>query len=97
MKVIQPITSWQNGQERQGVFFEISALDNIRSYATISYYIYDAQMSTLITGQLFMDGAAYDNWTTNEYVYDWSASQLNLTIIGDFTTTSTTTSTTTII
>jgi protein associated with RNAse G/E len=96
MKIIQPITAWLNGQEKQGVYFVISAFDNIKNSAKVSYCIYDVDMSVLVTGELIMDGVDYDNWTTNEYAYTWAADQLNLVIVGEVTTTTTTSTSTTI-
>jgi hypothetical protein len=31
-----------------------------------------------------MSGEVYDAWQTNDYAYDWVATQLNLIITGDY-------------
>jgi hypothetical protein len=41
-------------------------------------------MQQLAQGNLSMSGEVYDAWQTNDYAYDWVATQLNLTITGDY-------------
>jgi hypothetical protein len=31
-----------------------------------------------------MSGEVYDAWETNDYAYNWIATELNLTITGDY-------------
>lgn len=104
MKQIQPVMVWSNGQEVEATILNAYVLsDNLSSRAVFYYgigneqYVLAPVLNILATGQLTMTGQDYLNWQTNQYAWDWVASQLNLTIIGDVTTTttSTTTSTTT--
>ena len=102
MKQIQPITVWSNGQElTANVLNSYVLIDNLKSQADFYYGIgvpinEPALMgiNTLSSGQLTMTGQAYADYQTNQYAWDWVASQLNLTIIGDVTTTTTTSTTT---
>lgn len=104
MKTITPVSVWFNGQEVQASVLNAScSLDNLVNLATFNYQL--LQIITIdnleytvpvVNGQLTMSGADYDAWETNEYAFNWVATQLNLTITGDYikpipTTTSTTT------
>ena len=106
MKTIQPITVWYNGEERQATVLSAYATsDNLTNIASFNYQIMVdtgipggplASLYSVVTGSLTMSGEVYQNWETNDYAYDWIASQLNLTITGPYvppvpTTTSSTT------
>ena len=100
MKQIQPVTVWSNGQEVQADGLNAYVVsDNLLNQAvfyygigTIVYNLYPAlpSVNVLASGQLTMTGQAYEDYQTNQYAWDWVAQQLNLTIIGDITTTTTT-------
>jgi hypothetical protein len=105
MKTITPVSVWFNGQEVQASVLNAScSLDNLVNLATFNYQLmqiitidYLEYTVPVVNGQLSMSGADYDGWETNEYAFNWVATQLNLTITGDYikpvptTTTSTTT------
>jgi len=98
MKQIEPVTVWSNGQELQAnILNSYGQSDNLKSEASFYYAIGVVStdtafmMTTFASGQLTMSGQAYADWQTNQYAWDWVASQLNLTIIGDVATTTTTT------
>ena len=101
MKQIQPVMAWSNGQEVEANGLNAYVVsDNLSTQAVfyygignIVYYLEPASPSVnvLSSGQLTMTGQAYEDYQTNQYAWDWVASQLNLTIIGDITTTTTTT------
>jgi hypothetical protein len=101
MKQIQPVTVWSNGQEVQADGLNAYVVsDNLSSQAvfyygigTIVYNLYPAlpSVNVLASGQLTMTGQSYEDYQTNQYAWDWVAQQLNLTIVGDITTTTTTT------
>lgn len=96
MKVIQPITIWYEGGNKTAVYFTVTcSFDNLSTFANFTYQLITVDRIVLQSGQLDMQGQAYADWQTNEYAYNWAASQLNITIVGDYTTTTTTTSTTT--
>lgn len=101
MKQIQPVMAWSNGQEVEANGLNAYVVsDNLSTQAVfyygignIVYYLEPASPSVnvLSSGQLTMTGQAYEDYQTNQYAWDWVASQLNLTIVGDITTTTTTT------
>lgn len=94
MANIQPITTWYQGSEHQAnVFTLYSTGDNLIDSATFQYQLIeeivispeDIKSQTLITGQLAINGTDYQQWDAevdaNEWIYNWAADQLNLTII----------------
>jgi hypothetical protein len=115
-KTIQPISSWQNGEEKQATVFVLSSsYDNLSTTATFQYQLNEVPSSpvppspffpsfnTLVNGFLNISGQDYLDWDAsadaNNWIYNWAATQLKLTITGDYvpvvaTTTTTTTSTT---
>lgn len=58
--------------------------DNLSNSANFSYSILSEATGALQQGNLNMTGTDYDNWETNDYAYNWVASQINVTIIGDY-------------
>ncbi len=88
---ISPISSWQNGQEKQGTEFDLRIInDNLSTSATFYYSISTEQTEesisqVLVDGNLTLDGADYQTWdssvSANEWAYNWAAAKLNLTII----------------
>jgi hypothetical protein len=105
MKQIQPVMVWSNGQEVEANGLNAYVVsDNLSTQAvfyygvgTIVYNLYPAlpSVNVLSSGQLTMTGQDYVDYQTNQYAWDWVAEQLNLTILGDITTSTTTSSTTT--
>ena len=85
MKQIQPISIWINGSFVNGTIlnaFAVSVILNVS--ATFNYFILNDKEEALQSGSLLMTGAAYTQWQTDNYAWDWIAQQLNLTIIGDY-------------
>lgn len=88
---IQPISSWQNGQELQGTEFNLIVIDdNLNTSATFYYTIStestnDSISVTLVNGNLTMEGQDYQNWdssiSANEWAYKWAATKLNLELL----------------
>lgn len=64
--------------------------DNLSTSATFYYALLSDTQSQLQQGNLTMTGTDYDNWTTNDYAYNWVAQQIDVTIIGDVPTVLTT-------
>ena len=58
--------------------------DNLLNAATFYYALLSESMVNLSQGNLTMSGQDYLDWQTNSYAYDWIASQLNVTIVGDY-------------
>jgi len=95
-KTIEPISSWQNGEEKQAtVFILTSSYDNLSTSANFQYQLCEIISSSdygafnpLINGGLNMSGQDYLDWDAstdaNEWAYNWAATQLKLTIIGDY-------------
>ena len=96
-KQIQPVNIWINGESKEGKYFSVICVnDNYKDYATNYWQIFDAVIdedgiekigTQLSAGNLTINGQDYINWgdqpamAINEWIYNWSASQLNLTII----------------
>jgi hypothetical protein len=100
MKVIQPKQIWDNGVTSTAVFIKMwSFYDNLvnTGFADFRYDLLDSAQNVVYSNQLKMSGSDYDNWTDNDYAYEWAATELGLVLVGDYstTTTSTTSSTTT--
>lgn len=55
--------------------------DNLSNSATFYYALLTDTESQLQQGNLTMTGQDYDNWATNDYAYNWVASEIDVTII----------------
>jgi len=92
MKTIEPVKVWYNGQEVDANILNSTSNDNLIDSAQFNYQLCIQSLppatpyntTVLASGVLTMTGDAYQNWTTNDYAYDWVASQLNLTITGEY-------------
>ena len=60
--------------------------DNLSNSATFYYALLTDTESQLQQGNLTMTGQDYDNWATNDYAFNWVASEIDVTIIGDYVT-----------
>jgi len=58
--------------------------DNLSTSATFYYALLSDTMAQLSQGNLNMTGQDYADWQTNQYAYDWIATQINVTITGDY-------------
>lgn len=58
--------------------------DNLTNSAIFYYSLISDSKLQLSEGNLTMIGQDYENWETNDYAYNWVASQINVTIIGDY-------------
>jgi hemolysin activation/secretion protein len=96
MKQIEPINIWINGQNMVGQFFQVTGIfDNYQDTATNNWQIFTSvtvdnidQPGELISGgNLTITGQDYIDWgnvpasSVNTWIYNWSATQLGLTII----------------
>ncbi len=97
-KTIQPVSSWQNGEEKEATQFVLSSsYDNLSTSATFQYQLNELitpppstpmpMYNTLVNGSLTISGQDYLDWDAasdaNEWAYTWAAGKLNLTIIAD--------------
>jgi hypothetical protein len=85
MKQIQPVQSWTNGQSVQATILNAYAVNvALGTSATFYYSLLDANLVMVAQGNLTMSGEAYQQWTVDQYAWDWIATELNLTITGDY-------------
>jgi len=85
MKTIQPVQSWINGQSVQATILNAYAINvTLGTSASFYYVLFDDNFGSVAEGNLTMTGEAYTQWTVDSYAWDWIATQLNLTIIGDY-------------
>jgi hypothetical protein len=86
MKEIQPVSIWYNGIIVAATFFNLSSIeDNLIDYASFSWQLFDASKIQVAKGTLTMGNPNYTNYSSspdsNEYAYQWGATQLNLTLV----------------
>lgn len=91
MKKIQPIPIWNKGQTLEGKVLNVQAVSvTLGLTATFDYQIYCEIVEgvighQLLSGKLIMSTEAYLEWgNDDEYVWEWVAGQLSLTITGDY-------------
>jgi len=58
--------------------------DNLSTSATFYYALLSDTQSQLSQGNLTMTGQDYDDWATNDYAYNWVATQIDVVITGDY-------------
>jgi hypothetical protein len=93
MAQIQPITLWIQGQTKTANAFDLSIVNDDLSTRAVLYYRLGTQTDSpegsqtvwLQDGNLTIDGEDYQTWdadpSANEWIYNWAAQQLNITII----------------
>ncbi len=82
MKKIKAIESWKNGILVSADNFDLFAVtDNLKDYATFSYSIQTDDGLIIDASTIIMDGQDYQDWSTNDYAWQWAASKLNLELI----------------
>lgn len=92
MVVISPVKIWNNGVEATATLFNLWCVnDNLSNSATFCYEMLTETQQSLSRANLTMTGTAYEGWQTNEYAYEWAATQLNISILHPYTTTTTST------
>lgn len=96
-KQITPVTIWVNGENKIAEYLQVIGInDNYQSSATNYWSLYtkvvdengvESMGVQISQGNLIIDGENYVLWgdqpamAINEWIYNWSAEQLNLTII----------------
>lgn len=100
MKIINPVTVRYNGEEKSAIYILCNSInDNLSSQTEFGWTLFDTNMNAVLSGRVTMSGNDYSSWNgSNDYAYNWVASQpsVNVVIVGEYTTTSTTTTTTTL-
>lgn len=96
MANIQPISVWYQGNTHQAnVFTLYSTGDNLIDTASFQYQLIELiidpidptiqRSQTLISDYLYITGQDYIDWdssvSANDWIYNWAAGQLNLTLI----------------
>jgi hypothetical protein len=93
MAQIQPVTLWIQGTTKTANVFDLSIVNDDLATRAVLYYRLGSETTTeensstawLQDGNLTIDGESYQNWdadpSANEWIYNWAALQLNLTII----------------
>ena len=89
MKTIQPVSIWDNGQNLEAKILNTYAVNVTLGTNALFYYTLstenDGNLGVQVAqGNLLMTNEAYAQWQVDSYAWDWVASQLNLTITGDY-------------
>lgn len=90
MKTIQAVSIWDNGQSKQATILNAYAVNvTLNTSATFWYGLFEtnedgSQGSQLAVGNVSMSGEDYATWQQDSAAWDYIATQLNLTITGDF-------------
>lgn len=90
MKTISPVSVWWNGAAHNATVLALTCSnDNLFNQASFNYNLFTVNEGGYIQlsvaqGYLSMTGEDYEGWATNDYAYDWAATQLNLTITGNY-------------
>lgn len=96
-KQISPVTIWANGTSKDAEYLQVTCInDNYESSATNYWALFtkvvdaegvESMGEQVAQGNLTIDGADYIAWgdqpamAINAWIYNWVATQLNLTII----------------
>lgn len=90
MKTIEAVSIWDNGQVYQAKILNTYAVNVTLNTSATFYYALFSELEygyigqQVAQGNLNMTGEAYAQWQLDSYAWDWVASQLNLTITGDY-------------
>ena len=86
MKTIQPVSIWVNGKIDSATIFSLTCInDNLLNSATFYFQLLDATLASIASGNLTMVEPDYSaDWGSNDAAYNWAATQLGLTITGDY-------------
>lgn len=97
MKQIEPLTIWTNGTSKVAEYLQVTGInDNYESSATNYWALFtlvtdaegvESAGEQVAQGNLTIAGEEYIEWgdvpamSVNSWIYNWSASQLNLVIL----------------
>lgn len=90
MKTIEAVSIWDNGTVQEATILNSYAVNvTLNTSATFWYGLFTETTdnnvgSQVAQGDLTMTGEAYTQWQSDNYAWDWVASQLNLTITGEY-------------
>lgn len=85
MKQIQPVSIWYNGAMVTATILNCTGQDNFKSSVSVYYQLLSSTNEQLAQGNLTLTGDDYIAYNTSpngiDYVYSWTATQLNLTLV----------------
>ena len=86
MKQIQPVSIWYNGIMVMATIFNMTSInDNLTNSCTFYYQLFTDINQVVAEGNLTMTGFDYEAYSTspdsNNYAFQWGATQLNLTLV----------------
>lgn len=90
MKTITPVSIWSNGKTTEAKILNAYAVNVTLNVSATFYWALFAETETencgelLQQGNLLMSSEAYQSWNTDNVAWDWVASELNLTITGEY-------------
>lgn len=86
MKTIQPISIWNNGANESATILNLTCInDNMFDSAIFYFQLFGDTLIELSSGNLTMLLPDYTtDWISNDAAYNWAATQLGLTIIGEY-------------
>ena len=85
MKTIQPVVFPLN-LGTASILNAYCISDNLSTSATFYYALLSDTQVQLSQGNLTMSGQDYVDYLTNQYAWDWIATQIDVTIIGNYVT-----------
>jgi hypothetical protein len=84
MKTIEPISTWDAGQNKQGHILNAFGTILILGKSAEFYYTISNETEQLTSGKLTLEGEDYQLWDADTFAWEWIAAKLNLTILGDY-------------
>jgi len=86
MKQIQAVSIWNNGTNESATILNLTCInDNLFDSAIFYFQLFSDSLIVLSNGNLTMSLPNYTtDWTTNDAAYNWAATQLGLTITGEY-------------
>ena len=78
---IEAFTIWANGQTYTATKIVATAQDNLSNAANFYWVLADDNNTQVAQGNLTMTMPEYENFTDNEFAYNWVCEQLGLTLL----------------
>jgi len=80
-QTIQPVTSWQNGQEKQATIFDLRIVgDNLSTSATFYYSLSSTEVSHMETRIVSPEVPAYDEIVDGETVHHEAVPEVTIEV-----------------
>jgi hypothetical protein len=92
MKQIEPLEIWNNGVSKTAEFIQVTGInDNYESSATNFWQLFTkvdgVAGESIAQGNCTIDGQDYQDWAdttapnVNDWIYEWTANQINVVIL----------------